>query len=146
MIGWNMGWGFSGLFGQNGKVERTVKAMRKTPDITEILLREIEGVKEVTQFSSSTITFIRREAPLFDKDLFNARAFVKRKGNDLGPVKARFPRLAGWYYDDELKTDLSNENQRSINSCVNECISKRTGLPSTTIARYRLKRNNSTKK
>jgi hypothetical protein len=114
-----------------------VKPKRKPPDLKPFLFEEVDGVKRLTQFSNSTATVVFDQAPLFDKDLFNAREFVQRKGDDLVTVKATFPRLANLFYDDELKASL--DHARTERSWVTEVFSKRLRYPPETIDRWRRK-------
>jgi hypothetical protein len=118
--------------------ERTkrMRAQRKPPISKPFLIGEADGVKQLTQFSDSTATVVFHQAPLFDRDLFNAREFVERKALDLVTIKEKFPRLANLFYDDELNAAVSNHS-RTVRSYITEALSKRLKYPELTIDRWR---------
>lgn len=54
---------------------------RRPPATSSFEFEEKDGVKLLKEFSNSTATAIRIEAPIIDLELFNARRFVERKPN-----------------------------------------------------------------
>jgi hypothetical protein len=117
---------------------------RRRSTTSSFEFEEKDGVKLLKEFSNSTATAIRIEAPIIDLELFNARSFVERDAKASGEpiitsVKNRFPKLANWFYDDEL-TQAVSDKQRSVRQWVNQIMSNRLNMPEGTIERYRRQR------
>ena len=124
--------------------------VRKTPEVTGFKFDEVDGAKRLIQFSNSTATAVHLEAPLIEIDLFNAREFVKRKNKEvckalaengveaptLPIVKTKFPRLANWFYDEEIKEAVFDKQHESARDWVVQVISDRLRLTAKTVDKY----------
>ena len=128
--------------------------IRRTPKLGELPIsfrfEEVNGVKRLVQFSNSTASAVLLEAPLIELDLFNAREFVNRKNKQLAKqsavdvavaptvqiVKEQFPRLANWFYGEEIKQTVFERQHESVRDCVVQVISDRLHLSTQTVDRY----------
>jgi len=127
---------------------------RRRPNLEELptgfKFEEFNGVKRLVQFSNSTATAVQLEAPLIEIDLFNAREVVNRKNKEVTKdregnaveaptipiVKTIFPRLANWFYDEEIKEAVFDKQHESTRGFVVQVISDRLRLTAKTVDRY----------